>query len=127
MSYLRDHTIDVGHRQRKARALQQSAELAQIGERRDPRRHAAFHFAFGGGEGLPQLGQRLAAEERREKQSVGFERAANLHENARQIVDELQRQRRDDEIERRVAKRQRLLVGGDGCYVRAISIRRLIR
>ena len=105
--------IDVGHRQRKAGALQQSAELAQIGEWRDARRSAAFDFALGRGKGLPQLGERLAAEQSGEKQSVGLQRTADLHQHARQIVDELQRQRRDDEIERRIAKRQCLLVSGD--------------
>ena len=44
--------IDVGDRQRKAGALQQRAEIAQIGERRDPRRDAAFDFGFGRGERL---------------------------------------------------------------------------
>ena len=38
--------IDVGDRQRKARALQQRADIAQIGERRDARRHAALAFGF---------------------------------------------------------------------------------
>ena len=37
--------------------------------------------------------------ERRNKQTVGLERAADLHERARQVVDELQRQRRNNEIE----------------------------
>ena len=60
-----------------------------------------------------QFGQRVAADQRREKQSVGLERAADLDERARQIVDELQRQRRHHEIERAVAERQRFLVGGD--------------
>ena len=36
--------VDVGDRQREARALQQRAEIAQIGERRDARRDAAFDF-----------------------------------------------------------------------------------
>ena len=54
--------VDIGDRQREARTLQQRAEIAQIGERRDARRNAAFDFAFRRGEGLPQLGQRLAAE-----------------------------------------------------------------
>ena len=35
------HAVDIGHRQREAGALQQRAEIAQIGERRDARRDAA--------------------------------------------------------------------------------------
>ena len=44
--------VDVGDRQREARALQQRAEIAQVGERRDARRDAAFDFALGLREGL---------------------------------------------------------------------------
>ena len=103
--------VHVGDRQRKARALQQRAEIAQVGERRDARRHAAFDFGLGLRERLTQFGQAVAADHRGEEQAVGLERAANLDQRARQIVDELQGQRRHHEIERGVAKRQRLLVG----------------
>ena len=82
--------IDVGDRQRKARALQQRADIAQIGERRDARRNAAFAFGFRRGKGLPQFGQRIAADHRRQQQAVGLQRAADLREHAGQIVDELQ-------------------------------------
>ncbi len=87
--------IDVGDRQRKAGALQQRADIAQIGKRRDARRHAAFAFGFGRGKGLPQLGQRIAADHRRQQQPVGPQRAADLREHAGQIVDELKRERGD--------------------------------
>ena len=87
--------IDVGDRQRKARALQQRADIAQIGKRRDPRRHAAFAFGFRRRERLPQLGQRVAADHRRQQQPVRPQRAADLREHAGQIVDELKRQRGD--------------------------------
>ena len=99
--------IDVGDRQREAGALQQRADIAQIGERRDARRHAALAFGFGGGKGLPQLGQRIAADHRRQQQPVGPQRAADLRQHARQIVDELERKRGDGEIERFRLQRQR--------------------
>ena len=89
------------------------AKVAQIGKRRDARRGTALDVAFGGGESLPQLGERLAAKERGKKQAVGLERAANLQQRSGQVVDALQREPRDDEIEDAVAKRQRLFVGGD--------------
>ena len=72
-----------------------------------------LELGFGGGERLTQLDQTVAADERGEKQSVGFQRAAHLNERARQIVDELQRQRRDDEVERRLPERQCFRVGDD--------------
>ena len=103
--------IDVGDRQRKARALQQRADVAQIGERRDAGRHAAFAFGFRRGKGLPQLGQRIAADHRRQQQPVGFQRAADLREHAGQIVDELKSQRGDDEVERFRLERQNFLPG----------------
>ena len=105
--------VDVGDRQREARALQQRAEIAQIGERRDARRDAALDLGLGRGERLAQLGQAFAADHRRQEQPVRLERAADLDQRARQVVDELQRQRRHHEIERAVAERQRLLVGDD--------------
>ena len=103
--------VDVGDRQRKARALQQRADVAQIGKRRNARRHAALAFGLGRGKGLPQLGQRVAADHRRQQQPVGLQRAADLREHAGQIVDELQRQRGDDEVERLRLQRQRLAIG----------------
>jgi len=38
--------IHIGDRQRKARALQQRADIAQIGKRRDTRRHTTLQFGF---------------------------------------------------------------------------------
>ena len=105
--------VDVGDRQREARALQQGAGVAQIGERRDARRDAVLDLGLGRGEGLAQLDQGVAADERGEEQPVRLERAPDLHQRARQIVDELQRERGDHEIERGVAERQRFLVGGN--------------
>ena len=103
--------VDVGDRQREARALQQRAEIAQIGKRRDARRHAALDLGLGFGECGPQLGETFAADHGCKEQPVRLERAADLDERARQIVDELQGERGDDEIERSVAKRQRLFIG----------------
>ena len=77
------------------------------------RRSAAFDFAFGRSEGLPQFGQRLAAEQRSEKQTIRLERAANLQKHAGQIVDELQCQGGHDEVDRAIAEWQRLLIGND--------------
>ena len=92
----------------KARALQQRADIAQIGKRRDARRHPAFAFGFRRRKGLPQLGQRIAADHRRQQQPVGFQRAADLRQHAGQIVDELKGERGDDEVERFRLQRQRL-------------------
>ena len=99
--------IDVGDRQRKPGALQQRADIAQIRERRDARRYPALAFGFRRGKGLPQLGQRIAADHRRQQQPVRLQRAADLRQHAGQIVDELERERRDGEIERFRLQRQR--------------------
>ena len=63
--------------------------IAQVDERRDPRRHTALDFGFGGREGLPQFGQRVATEQSGKQQAIGLERAPHLDERAGQIVDEL--------------------------------------
>ena len=95
----RRYALDIGHRQGESRALQQSAELPKIGERRHTRRGAAFDFAFGLGKGLSQLRQGFAAKERRQKQSIRLERAADLREHTRQVIGKVQRQAGHDEIE----------------------------
>jgi hypothetical protein len=43
------HAVDIGDRQRETSALQQRADIAQIGKRRDAGRDPAFAFGFGGG------------------------------------------------------------------------------
>ena len=105
--------VAVDHRQREAGALHERAQFTQISEWRNARRDAALDLAFGGGEGLAQFGQAVAADQRGQQQAVGLQRAADLDQRAGQVVDELQRQCGDDEIERAVGKRQRLLVGAD--------------
>ncbi len=111
--------IDIGDRQREPRALQQPADVAQIGKRRDARRHPAFAFGLGGRKRLPQLGQRIAADHRREQQPVGPERAADLREHTGQIIHKLKGERGDDEVERFRLQRECFVVGieidpGDG-------------
>ena len=102
----------VGDRQREARALQQRADVAQIGERRHARRHPAFAFGFRRREGLPQLGQRIAADHRRQQQPVGLQRAADLRQRAWEIVDELKRERGNDEVERLRLQRRAARIRG---------------
>ena len=67
-----------------------------------------------------QLGQRGAAEHRGEQQPVGLQGAADLHQRARQVVDEMQREPGHDEVERLIGERQRLLVG---LHARAVALR----
>ena len=74
---------------------------------------AAFDLALGGGESLAQFGEAVAADQRRQQQAVGLERAADLDQRARQIIHKLQRQRRHHQIERAIGERQGLFVGGD--------------
>ena len=92
--------IDVGDRQRKARALQQRADIAQIGKRRDARRHPALAFGFRRGKGLPSSVSVSPPIIAASNSPSGLQRAADLRQHARQIVDELERERGDDEIER---------------------------
>jgi hypothetical protein len=56
---------------------------------------------------LPQLGQRIAADHRRQQQPVGLQRAADLRQHAGQIVDELKRERGDARSSDSGCKRQR--------------------
>ncbi len=58
----------------------------------------------------PQLVQRPPAQRDADEQAVRLQRPADLDQRAGQIVDPVQRQRRDDEVERPVGERQRLLV-----------------
>jgi hypothetical protein len=80
-------------------------------------------LGLGGREGLAQLGQRVASDQRGEKQPVRLERPSHLHQRAGEVVDELQRERRHHEIEARVAKRQRFGLGHDLQAGTALCIR----
>jgi len=57
--------------------------------RRDAGRHAALDFGLGFGECGPQLGETFPADHGCKEQPVRLERAADLDERARQIVDKL--------------------------------------
>ena len=56
---------------------------------------------------MSELGQRIAADHRRQQQSVGSERAADLRKHARQIVDELKGKRGNGKVERFRLERKR--------------------
>ena len=103
--------IDDG--QRESGSLQQRAGGAQFGERRDARRRAAGYLGFGGSQRLAQFGQRVAAEKAPQKQAVGFQRAADLRQYAREVVAPVQRKRRDGEVDACRRQRQRLLIADD--------------
>ena len=103
--------IDVGDRQRKAGPLQQRPELAHIGKRRHMRRHPALNLCFGAAKLCRNSVSVSPAEERRQKKPVRLQRAADLHQRPRQIVDGVQRERRHREIEAGIGEGQRFLVG----------------
>jgi len=70
---------------------------------------------------LPQFRQRIAADHRRQQQPIRPQCATNLRQHAGQIVDELKRERGDDEIERCRLEWERL-----GLLVRQVDTRELI-
>jgi hypothetical protein len=69
--------IDIGDRQRKARALQQRADIAQIGKGCDARRHPAFAFGLGLRKSLPEFGERIA-----DSQAVPVEQHRRLSDDS---------------------------------------------
>ena len=91
-----------------------SGEVANVGKRSDARRRAILDLALGLSESLAQFGQRVASRQRGEQQAVGSERVAHLEEGTRQVVDELECERRHHQIDRSFAERQRLFVGRHG-------------
>ena len=91
--------LAVGHRQGKARALQQARGVAQIGERRDARAEAALDLAFRRGQRLAQLPQGGAAQHGAQQQPVGLQDAADLDQGAGQVVDPMQVHRAQHQVE----------------------------
>lgn len=89
----------IGDRQGKARALQQSAEIPHIRERQDMRRCSALRCRFTRRQAFTQLLQCLTAKQRRKEKAVRLQRAANLHERARQVIEPVKRQGAHDKIE----------------------------
>ena len=74
---------------------------------------AAGLLEIGFSQGQAQFVQGGAAQERSQKQAIGFEGAANLDEGPDQIIDPMQRQCRDDEVGGRVQERLGFLVEHD--------------
>ena len=88
-----------------------SARTSTKGRRAATRRQ---NLAFGDRQALAQFGQRVAAQDRRHQQPVGFERAPHLDQRAGQIVDCLQREQRDGEVEAALGDGQPLEVADGG-------------
>ena len=105
-----DQPFAIDNRQSEACTLQQRTEFADIGKWSNMRRNSAFDLDLSGCDGFAQLRQTFSADKRRQQQAIRLQCAANLDQGSRQVVDKLQRQRRHNQIERRVGKWQRLLV-----------------
>src|SRR6185437_15250372 len=60
-------------------------------------------------EGLPQFGQRITADHCRQQEAVRFQRAADLRQHPRQVIDELKCQSGDHKVERLRLERQDFL------------------
>ncbi len=106
--------VAVHHRLLETRALEQAPQIAQIGEGRDARARAAFDFELGLHQRLSQLGQGLAAEQRREQQPAGLQGLAQLNERARQIVGPMQHQIAQHQVEGLGREGQRFGLAGQG-------------
>lgn len=105
--------LHVGNRHGKAGPLEKSAHVAHIGERGDARARSTRNLRFAGRKRAPKLGKSRAAEKRADKQSLRRERAADLDEGTRQVVDRVQVQDAGDQIERSAGERKRFFVGDD--------------
>lgn len=93
------HPQAVGDRQRQSGALHQAAEVTDLRHRCDARAEAPGLGHLGRGQRLPQLAQRLAAEENRDEETVRPKSATALDELAHRVVRPVQTERMNDEIE----------------------------
>ena len=80
----------IGYGKGKSCALEEAAHVAHIGRRENAGRNAARRLCLSRHERLAQFDKRIAAEKRAKKQSIGAQRAADLHKDAGQIIDEVQ-------------------------------------
>ena len=101
-------SFGIGHRQGELGPLQQGAEVAHVGERRDARAGAAFDLFLGDQQRRPELRERSSAQHRGQQQAVGLQGAADLQQGTRQVVDEVQRESGHDQIERLIRRRAAL-------------------
>ena len=103
-------------RQGKAGALQQGGRVLQLGEGRDPRRRRRLLVSLSAWmQGLAQLPQAGAAQQRGQEEAVGPQRLANLQQTAGQVVHPVQGEVGDHQVEAIVAaKGRRLFVGDQG-------------
>lgn len=93
-----DDPLAVGHRQGKAGALQQLPEAAHIGKRRDTRGCTACNRLLGFHQHGAQFLQCVTARNRSHEQSVRHKCLADLHQEARQIVDVMEAEQRNDQV-----------------------------
>src|SRR5262249_60803185 len=78
----------------------------------DPGANASLLGEFGLEQSGTQLDQRAPAEHRRQQQPSGLEDQAKLHQSAGQIAHPMQGKRADRKVEARLAKRNKLGIGG---------------
>jgi hypothetical protein len=102
--------LDIRHRQHEPRPLQQMRAIAQLRERRDPRRRPARDLRLRLGQCRTQFRQRPQSRQTGQQHPLGPQRLAQLQQRARQVVDPVQRQAGHDQIEAARPKRQALLV-----------------
>ena len=106
--------LAVGHRQGKARPLQQARRVAQVGEGRDAGAQSAIDLALGRRQRPTKLPEGGAAQQGAEEQSVGFQDARDLDQRARQVVHPVEVHGAQHQVEAAGRKGQELLVGDDG-------------
>ena len=84
-----DQSFIVDHRQGKPRALQQRTEFAHVGKWSNVRSNFTFDLDLRGRDGLAKLRQTLASDQGGQQQTIRLQRAANLDQGPRQVVDKL--------------------------------------
>ena len=101
----------VGHWQRKARALQQPAQIANLAHRQHAGGNATGGFRFGLRQTSAEFVQSLAAEQQAKEQPIGDQRAAALHQLANGIICPMQSQGVDHQILRFGLQVQGVIIG----------------
>lgn len=100
----------VCHRQGKARALHQGAQIADFAHRKNAGRKAPGHLCLGLREAGAQFMQRLTAKQKAQEQPVGAQRMAALDKLAHRVIGPMQAKRVDHQILRAGDKIKRLCI-----------------
>ena len=110
---LNDQVVNIDSQQLEANAPKHATDIPDIGQRRQMRAHATQHRELGQLQASAKLVERVTPEHGADERAIGFQHVVALLEEADEVVDPMQREARQDGVERARLKWQRRFERGN--------------